>query len=200
MSPPQSKPSGPKCYPSPNTCNNSPNTLSRLPLPNPPPTPTHRFSPHPPPTCPPLNQPPSLSPPQHPMTPALNHGPWSGPSHTLRKGSEGIVFKMGQIICPFRGRQQTTRPQHQKNNAWAHNGIPEGSPGCMYINAYNNKENLVKWVRIEGHEDLANSSSPDESPLATRPANLALYYRQRQSSRSASAAIPTPRTAIPHLQ
>ena len=41
--------------------------------------------------------------------------------------TEGVVFTTGQLICPFRGHQQSKRPTHLNNHAWAHNGIPEGT-------------------------------------------------------------------------
>ena len=56
----------------------------------------------------------------------------------MGKDKTAIVFKTGQLICPFRGHQQRTRPRQPQNQAWAHNGIREGTPGCLYINAYNN--------------------------------------------------------------
>ena len=61
---------------------------------------------------------------------------------------DAIVFKTGQLICPFRGHQQSTRPRQPHNQAWAHNGIREGTPGCLYINAYNNQDSPVRWLRI----------------------------------------------------
>jgi hypothetical protein len=75
----------------------------------------------------------------------------------MRKvGTEGIIFTTGQLICPFRRHQQSKRPTHLNNHAWAHNGIPEGTVGCLYINAYNNTDSPVRWIRMAGHEALAN--------------------------------------------
>jgi hypothetical protein len=70
--------------------------------------------------------------------------------------TEGVIFTTGQLICPFRGHQQSKRPTHLNNHAWAHNSIPEGSEGCLYINAYNNTDSPVRWIRMAGHEALAN--------------------------------------------
>jgi hypothetical protein len=72
----------------------------------------------------------------------------------MGKDTEDIVFTTGQLICPFCGHQQSTRPRQPNNQAWAHNGIREGAPGCLYINAYNNQDSLVRWLRMAGHEDL----------------------------------------------
>ena len=74
----------------------------------------------------------------------------------MGKNKDEVVFKTGQLICPFRGHQQSTRPRQPHNQAWAHNGIREGTPGCLYINAYNNQDSPVRWLRMAGHEDLAN--------------------------------------------
>jgi hypothetical protein len=74
----------------------------------------------------------------------------------MGKDTEDIVFTTGQLICPFRGHQQSTRPRQPNNQAWAHNGIREGTPGCLYINAYNNQDSSIRWLRMAGHEDLAN--------------------------------------------
>ena len=74
----------------------------------------------------------------------------------IGKNQTAIIFKSGQLICPFRGHQQSTRPRQPNNQAWAHNGIREGTPGCIYINAYNNQDSPVRWIRMAGHEDLAN--------------------------------------------
>ena len=74
----------------------------------------------------------------------------------MGKNKDEIVFKTGQLICPFRGHQQSTRPRQPHNQAWAHNGIREGTPGCLYINASNNQDSPVWWLRIAGHENLAN--------------------------------------------
>jgi hypothetical protein len=74
----------------------------------------------------------------------------------MGKNTENIVFKAGQLICPFRGHQQSKRPRQVNNQAWAHNGIREGTLGCIYINTYNNKESPARWFRMAGHEDLAN--------------------------------------------
>jgi hypothetical protein len=71
-----------------------------------------------------------------------------------RKEAE-IVFQPGQLICPFRGHSQSTRPTFN-SQTWAHNGIPEGSPGCRYINSYHSTESPARWVRMAPHEDLAN--------------------------------------------
>ena len=71
-----------------------------------------------------------------------------------RKEAE-IVFQPGQLICPFRGHSQSTRPTFNRQT-WAHNGIPEGSPGCRYINSYHSTESPARWVRMAPHEDLAN--------------------------------------------
>ena len=49
---------------------------------------------------------------------------------TMGKGEAEIVFKPGQLICPFRGHSQRTRPIHLTIHAWAHNGIPDGSLDC----------------------------------------------------------------------
>jgi hypothetical protein len=78
----------------------------------------------------------------------------------MAKDTEDIVFKTGQLICPFHGYQQSTRPRQPNNQAWAHNGIQEGTPGCLYINAYNNQDSPVRWLQIAGHEDLANRRIP----------------------------------------
>jgi hypothetical protein len=72
----------------------------------------------------------------------------------IRKDVE-MVFKPGQLLCPFRGHSQSTRPTNLNNHAWAHNGIPEGSPDYRYNNAYHNTESLARWVRMAVHEDLA---------------------------------------------
>ena len=61
----------------------------------------------------------------------------------MGKDMEEVVFKVGQLICPFRGHQQSTRPRQPHNQAWAHNGIREGTPGCLYVNAYNNQDSPV---------------------------------------------------------
>ena len=74
----------------------------------------------------------------------------------MGKDKAAIVFKTGQLICPFREHQQSTRPRQPQNQAWAHNGIREGTPGCLYINAYNNQDSPARWLRMAGHEDLAN--------------------------------------------
>ena len=74
----------------------------------------------------------------------------------MGKGEAEIVFKPGQLICPFRGHSQRTRPTHLTNHAWVHNGIPDGSPDCRYLNAYNNTDSPARWVRMAAHEDLAN--------------------------------------------
>jgi hypothetical protein len=74
----------------------------------------------------------------------------------IGKDTEDVVFKAGQLICPFRGHQQSKRPRQVNNHAWAHNGIREGTPGCIYINAFNNQESPTRWFRMAGHEDLAN--------------------------------------------
>ena len=58
----------------------------------------------------------------------------------IGKDTEEVVLKAGQLICPFRGHQQSTRSRHVNNQAWAHNRIREGTPGCLYVRAYNNKE------------------------------------------------------------
>ena len=62
----------------------------------------------------------------------------------MGKDKENIVFKTGQLICPFRGHQQSTRPWQPNNQAWAHNGIREGTLGCLYIKAYNNQDGPVR--------------------------------------------------------
>jgi hypothetical protein len=49
----------------------------------------------------------------------------------MGKDTEDIVFTTGQLICLFRGHQQSTHPRQQNNQAWAHNGIREGTPGCL---------------------------------------------------------------------
>jgi hypothetical protein len=46
----------------------------------------------------------------------------------IGKDAEDVVFKAGQPICPFRGHQQSMRPRHVNDQAWAHNGIREGTP------------------------------------------------------------------------
>ena len=74
----------------------------------------------------------------------------------MGNGEEEIVLKPGQLICPFRGHSQRTLPTHLNNHAWAHNGIPDGSPDCRYINAYNNTDSPARWVRMAPHRDLAN--------------------------------------------
>ena len=61
----------------------------------------------------------------------------------MDEDKDAIVFKTGQLICPFRGHQQSTRPRQPQQQAWAHNGIREGTPGCLYINAYNNQDSPV---------------------------------------------------------
>ena len=70
--------------------------------------------------------------------------------------ADGVIFATGQLICLFRGHQQSKRPTHLNHHAWAHNGIPEGTEGCLYINAYNNTDSPVQWLRMAGHEDMAN--------------------------------------------
>ena len=70
--------------------------------------------------------------------------------------ADGVKFTTGQLIYPFRGHQQSKRPTHLNHHAWAHNGIPEGTEGCPYINAYNNTDSPVRWLRMAGHEDMAN--------------------------------------------
>jgi hypothetical protein len=62
----------------------------------------------------------------------------------IGKDTEDAVFKAGQLICPFRGHQQSKRPWQVNNQAWAHNGIREGIPGCTYKNAYNNQESPAR--------------------------------------------------------
>jgi hypothetical protein len=74
----------------------------------------------------------------------------------IGKEMEEVVFKVGQLICPFRGHQQSTRPRQPHNQAWAHNGIREGTSGCLYINAFNNQDSPVRWLRMAGHEDLTH--------------------------------------------
>ena len=71
-------------------------------------------------------------------------------------GTEGVIFTTGQLICSFRGHQQSKRPTHLNNHAWAHNGIPEGTEGYLYINAYNNTDSPVRWIRMARHEASAN--------------------------------------------
>jgi hypothetical protein len=63
---------------------------------------------------------------------------------SIGKGTEEVVFKAGQLICSFRRHRQSKRPRQVNNQAWAHNGIREGTPGCIYINAYNNQESLAR--------------------------------------------------------
>ena len=70
--------------------------------------------------------------------------------------ADGVIFTASQLICPFRGHQQSKRPTHLTHHAWAHNGIPEGMEGCLYINAYHNTDSPVRWLRMAGHEDMAN--------------------------------------------
>jgi hypothetical protein len=74
----------------------------------------------------------------------------------IEKNTEDVAFKAGQQICSFRGHQQSKRPRQVNNHAWAHNGIREGTPGCIYINAFNNQESPTRWFQMAGHEDLAN--------------------------------------------
>jgi hypothetical protein len=71
-------------------------------------------------------------------------------------GAKKVIFTTGHLIYPFRGHQQSKRPTHLYNHAWAHNGIPEGTVGCLYINAYINSDIPVRWIRMAGHEALAN--------------------------------------------
>ena len=70
--------------------------------------------------------------------------------------ADGVIFTAGQLICPFRGHQQSKRPAHLTHHAWAHNGIPKGREECLYINAYHNTDSPVRWLRMAGHEDMAN--------------------------------------------
>ena len=94
-------------------------------------------------------------------------GTWRGPStgRTILEGvfaigkvvkADGVIFTAGQLICLFRGHQQSKRPTHLTHHAWAHNGIPGGTEGCLYINAYHNTDSPVRWLRVAGHEDMAN--------------------------------------------
>ena len=67
------------------------------------------------------------------------------PSHPW---TEGTVFQQStpHLSTIYRAgqasRQQSTRPRQPNNQAWTHNGIREGTPGCLYINAYNNQDSL----------------------------------------------------------
>ena len=72
----------------------------------------------------------------------------------MGKEKAAIVFKTGQLICPFRGHQQCTRPRQPHNQAWAHNGICEGTPGCLYINAYNTfrKNQALSYQNAENNK------------------------------------------------
>ena len=63
----------------------------------------------------------------------------------IGKDTEDVVFKTGHLICPFRAHQQSKRPRQINNHAWDHNGIREGTPGCIYINAFNNQESPTRW-------------------------------------------------------
>ena len=73
----------------------------------------------------------------------------------MGKEEAEIVFQPGELICPFQGHSQSTKPTFN-SQTWAHNGIPEGSPGCRYINSYHSTESPARWVRMAPHEDLAN--------------------------------------------
>ena len=73
----------------------------------------------------------------------------------MGKKEAEIVFQPGQLICPFRGHSQSIRPTFN-SQTWAHNGIPDGSPGCQYINSYHSTESPARWVRMAPHEELAN--------------------------------------------
>ena len=100
------------------------------------------------PDTPEVNEPADIRYPHHAKSWKLGVGRNPGDSTTegvfaMGKDKAAIVFKTGQLICPFRGHQQSTRPRQPHNQAWAHNGIREGTPGCLYINAYNNQDSPV---------------------------------------------------------
>ena len=57
--------------------------------------------------------------------------------------ADGVIFTTGQLICSFRGHQQSKRPTHLTHHAWAHNGIPEGTEGCLYIKSYHHPDRPV---------------------------------------------------------
>ena len=113
------------------------------------------------PDTPEVHEPVDIRSPHHAKRWKLGVGRTPGDSTTegvfaMGKDTEEVVFKIVQMICTFRGHQQSTRPRQPLNQAWAHNGIREGTPGCLYINAYNNQDSPVRWLRMAGHEDLAN--------------------------------------------
>jgi hypothetical protein len=73
----------------------------------------------------------------------------------MGKEEAEIVFQPRQKIYPFRNHSQRTRPNQLNNHAWAHNGIPAGSPDCRYINAYNSTDSPARWVRMTPYKELA---------------------------------------------
>ena len=79
-----------------------------------------------------------------------------GVSAIEKVNAEAVIFTTGQLICRFRGHQQSKRPKRVNNHACAHKSISEGTEGCLYINAYNNTDSPVRWIRMAGHEALAN--------------------------------------------
>jgi hypothetical protein len=73
--------------------------------------------------------------------------------HNSKKWQLGVGKCPGEATLEGIFAMGTT---HLNSQAWAHNGIPDGSPGCQYINSYHSTESPARWVRMAPHGELAN--------------------------------------------